>query len=283
MDARMPGARAGQAAEADTGGGDSTAQAEPPQRQQQQLSSSPPVTTTTTTTTIVAPKVVEYTSRLCLGYRERFMDPCVVGVRQVGGREVTVRLGQRPTLPGKAAVAAGNDEHEVAQATGCTVWDGALALGQYLTSLSPSALHHSSSSGGGGGGGSRAGADNHEERPNCLELGSGTGALGLTVGASGIVRSVVLTDMAAVLPLTRENMRGNRAVLADGGVLCGVAPLLWSTDSVRARQSSVAGTVSRFSTAVRSLLAGLKRSCLACCFAGGGEGTAGQLGGWPPL
>jgi hypothetical protein len=141
----------------------------------------------------------------------------------------------------------------------------------------------SSSSGGGGGGGSRAGADNHEERPNCLELGSGTGALGLTVGASGIVRSVVLTDMAAVLPLTRENMRGNRAVLADGGVLCGVAPLLWSTDSVRARQSSVAGTVSRFSTAVRSLLAGLKRSCLACCFAGGGEGTAGQLGGWPPL
>jgi methylase of polypeptide subunit release factors len=41
---------------------------------------------------------------------------------------------------------------------------------------------------------------------HALELGAGPGAAGLALAAAGLVDSVTLTDLEAVLPLTRENV-----------------------------------------------------------------------------
>jgi hypothetical protein len=68
-----------------------------------------------------------------------------------------------------------------------------------------------------------------EWRPKALEIGAGTGALGLSVAACGVVSSIVLSDMAAVLPLTQANLAKNRGVLDAVPALC--IPLLWCADS----------------------------------------------------
>lgn len=174
-----------------------------------------------------------HTSRLFLGYRERFVDDVVVKLpkrQRVGGTAggvATVSVSQRPTLPGPIGSVPGragqrlDDQHEVAQATGCTVWDGALLLGRAIASLPPVALRHSRAAGG-------TCREAETWRPKALEIGAGTGALGLSVAACGAVASMLLTDMAAVLPLTQANLTKNRSVLA---VPARCVPLLWRADS----------------------------------------------------
>lgn len=48
-----------------------------------------------------------------------------------------------------------------------------------------------------------------------LELGAGTGALGIAVAALG--GDVVLTDLPDVVPLTRQNVQLNTASFSDRG------------------------------------------------------------------
>jgi hypothetical protein len=171
-------------------------------------------------------------SRLYLGYRERFVDDCVVSLpmcgsagRRIGGKgeEATVLVSQRPTLPKavQALLESGDDSDEIAQATGCTVWDGALFLGRAIASLPPAALRHTSITT----------ALDPGWRPRGLEIGAGTGALGLSIAACGAVSSMVSTDMPAVLPLTAANIKKNQDVLSKAGAVVAAAPLLWRTNS----------------------------------------------------
>ena len=150
----------------------------------------------------------------------RFVDECAVSLPKRGGGTATVRLAQSPVLPKEGqGDQQRNCEHEVAQATGCTVWDGALLLGRAIAALPLAALAHSVRP-----------APSEGWRPRCIEIGAGTGALGLSVGAAGALSSLLLTDMPAVLPLTAANLRANRAALAAADVRCATAPLLWSPE-----------------------------------------------------
>jgi predicted nicotinamide N-methyase len=77
--------------------------------------------------------------------------------------------------------------------TGVTVWDGALLLARYL-----------------------------EQRPflvqnkHVVELGAGCGLVGLSAGALGAA-SIMLTDLAYVLPILESNLENNRSVLQGAG------------------------------------------------------------------
>lgn len=83
---------------------------------------------------------------------------------------------------------------------GLTVWDGAIVLAKYL----------------------ELNVDLVRGR-GCVELGAGTGVVGVVAAALGA--HVTLTDMEEVLPLTRINVDLNRDKLAN--VVVRVEPFLW--------------------------------------------------------
>lgn len=58
----------------------------------------------------------------------------------------------------------------------------------------------------------------------CLDLGSGTGIVGLAAAASGAFARVVLTDLPSVVPLLRENAETNSAALAGVEVVALALP-----------------------------------------------------------
>jgi len=82
-----------------------------------------------------------------------------------------------------------------------------------------------------------------ERRPDlckgarCLELGSGTGAVGLTVAAAG-ARLVVLTDTELQLPLLKRNQQEN----CPSGDAIQALPLDWRKPEQRAALEPWAGT-----------------------------------------
>lgn len=67
---------------------------------------------------------------------------------------------------------------------------------------------------------------------HALELGAGSGAVGLALAAADVVNSVTLTDLEAVLPLTRENVAfasrqsAEVATMVDAGRLI-TRPFCW--------------------------------------------------------
>ncbi|KAG0375904.1 Methyltransferase-like protein 21D [Mortierella sp. AD032] len=84
---------------------------------------------------------------------------------------------------------------------GSTVWDTAIVLAKYLEKTSVPSLVASSTS--------------QRTTLNILELGSGTGLVGLAIARmmsnAGLRARIVLTDKANVLPLLQKNMEKNPA------------------------------------------------------------------------
>eukprot|EP00965_Chrysotila_dentata_P110742 3659285-Pleurochrysis_carterae.AAC.1 len=74
------------------------------------------------------------------------------------------------------------------QATGCTVWDAGIVLGACLL---------------------QEGILNFCNGGSCLEIGSGTGIVGLAAAMTGTFKRVVLSDLGSVLALTRRNVQDN--------------------------------------------------------------------------
>ncbi|KAI8464948.1 MAG: hypothetical protein J3K34DRAFT_489495 [Monoraphidium minutum] len=100
--------------------------------------------------------------------------------------------------------------------TGSTVWDGAIVLGQFLTS-DPAALAPPRGA---------ARWPSGRVRPVVLELGAGTGAVSLCLLAARAVEGVVLTDIPDMLPHLQRNVVHNSAVANPAQTL--VASLRWS-------------------------------------------------------
>jgi len=146
-------------------------------------------------------------SRTLCGYHERFARPYVLSVDP---ESRTLSLMQSHTASSAhAAEASGSADGLV---TGCTVWDAGIVLSAYL--LQQPAVEACARGG------------------HVLELGCGTGIVGLGAALTAAFTTVVLTDMASVLELTRENVRRNCAVLPDETKVV-VEALHWDTAEAR--------------------------------------------------
>lgn len=157
--------------------------------------------------------VLPWWSRTFCGYQERFALPFKMAL---GGIALEVRqapCGGR----GHAQEASGSSD---AMCTGSTVWDAGVVLAAYLLC-----------------GASGLGCHVDEESrkatasaPRCLELGSGTGLVGLAAAASGRFGRVLLSDLATLLPLVRENLQHNAAAIPPGIEAEAIA-LQWESQS----------------------------------------------------
>ncbi|KAF9927016.1 Methyltransferase-like protein 21D [Linnemannia zychae] len=110
---------------------------------------------------------------------------------------------------------------------GSTIWDTAIVLAKYLEKSSVLTKIATSTSG-------------SRTKLNILELGSGTGLVGLAVArilsASGIKARIVLTDKANVLPLLEKNMMRNPAA----GIEIETRVLDWeSVSGIKAKPKSM--------------------------------------------
>ena len=98
--------------------------------------------------------------------------------------------------------------------TASTVWDAGIVLATHVFHKSPAA----SSSG------------------RLLDLGAGTGIVGLAAAASGRFRRVVLSDLPTVVPLLERNASANAK--ATNGTNVDVLPLTWDDDQMLDRAAS---------------------------------------------
>ena len=101
---------------------------------------------------------------------------------------------------------------------GSITWGGATVLSDYLISEGAASLLLSPLE--------RAAGPARALR--CLELGAGTGLVGLLASAA-LGAAVVSTDTADLLPLLRANQDANRAALGVGTVAC--SELAWGSDA----------------------------------------------------
>lgn len=177
-------------------------------------------------------------STITRGYHERFTRP--FGFQT-----------PRASLVIKQAVTASPGHSEEAKAsadglaTGATVWDAGVVLAEWIGSRPPPLA-------------ARAGG-------TVLDLGSGTGVVGLAAAASGAYRRVVLTDLLSVVPLLEANAHANSdALRADVHVL----PLRWgcADDEERVRALGpydvvVGGDLLYRPQVVQPLLAALSAVC----------------------
>lgn len=133
-------------------------------------------------------------SRAYLGYVERFRDDYEHEVSR-GGCVYTLRVRQAP-VASAAHTAEARGSSDGGLSTGSTVWDAGVVLGRYVATLP------------------RPG-----ERCILVELGAGTGHVGLTAAAccpddaDGRLAALVLTDLPAVLQLLEENAQRNACAL----------------------------------------------------------------------
>ncbi|KAL1518682.1 hypothetical protein AB1Y20_002969 [Prymnesium parvum] len=140
-------------------------------------------------------------SRTLSGWRHRFVLPFPLCLPDGGP---TLQIGQRPVASAAHADEAGGCADGLA--TGSTVWDAGVVLAAYV--------YRTYGRMGGG-------------RRLCLDLGAGTGVVGLAAAASGAFGHVVLTDMPSVLPLTRSNVEANAEAVRPARV--SVAQLRWDS------------------------------------------------------
>ena len=146
-----------------------------------------------------------YWSRTYCGYHERFVQPFVL---QLGDSS--------PLSLGQAAVASQAHAEEArassdGSGTGSTVWDAGIVLAAYVL---------------------REGTRERVGAGRCLDLGSGTGIVGLAAAASGAFSHVVLSDLASVVSLTEQNARRN-AVALPSGCEVRVVSMLWEREAAR--------------------------------------------------
>jgi len=85
--------------------------------------------------------------------------------------------------------------------TGVVVWDAAIVLAKYLQTV-----------------------QGQLQGRSVIELGSGTGVVGLSAAALG-ASPVLLTDLPALIELIQHNISQNSPVLTDGH--CTTTPLVW--------------------------------------------------------
>lgn len=162
-------------------------------------------------------------SRSYLGYAARFRDDYTMDVSR-GETTSVLRVRQAPV-----ASAAHSEEARGSSdgglSTGSTVWDAGIVLGRYAASLP------------------RPG-----ERCILLELGAGTGHVGLSAAACCTrgeerLAALVLTDLPAVLQLLLKNAERNAHTLPRG-VRTAVLPYRWGDAAdlagIRAELSRVA-------------------------------------------
>ena len=146
-------------------------------------------------------------SRTYAGYRERFVEPYEL---TLGGGRVVLSLEQAPCVSAEHARAA--KEGSDGSCTASTVWDAGIVLAAMVYEqwmLSDGARRTAEED-----------ATDRSKR-RCLDLGSGTGIVGLAAAACGGFSQVVLTDMPSVVPLLEHNVERNRSALMHDG-RCGL-------------------------------------------------------------
>lgn len=120
------------------------------------------------------------------------------GVLALPGRKFPLNFGGGGfTIRGKPVVI--QEVYNSGQGTGLTIWDGAVVLAKYLERMAEEQAP-----------GSVAGK-------TVLELGAGTGVVGLAAAAAGAT-TVYLTDLAYTLNNTAGNAAANAAALGDADV-----------------------------------------------------------------
>ena len=147
-------------------------------------------------------------SRTYADYRSRFVDAFKLPLSP----NKTIVLEQRPNV---SAEHAKESKHSAdGSCTASTVWDAGIVLATHVFHKSPAA----SSSG------------------RLLDLGAGTGIVGLAAAASGRFRRVVLSDLPTVVPLLERNASANAK--ATNGTNVDVLPLTWDDDQMLDRAAS---------------------------------------------
>lgn len=138
-------------------------------------------------------------SRTYLGYHERFVLPYTLELTP----EVQLEMQQMPFISAEHAKEAKASSD--GSCTASTVWDAGIVLAAHV--------YHSAT---------RASTQKNVDAASsatsmrCLDLGSGTGIVGLAAAASGAFTTVVLTDLPSVVPLLQQNTALNAAVLGRG-------------------------------------------------------------------
>lgn len=138
-------------------------------------------------------------SRTYCGYQERFVQPFQLPLG--GDRALTLTQAPRISAAHSAEASGSSDGGAT---TGATVWDAGIVLAAHL-------LQRSRGDGGG----------------VCLDLGSGTGIVGLAAAASGAFSRVLLSDMPSVVPLLSDNLQRNADVLPLRGAPVRAVALRW--------------------------------------------------------
>ena len=208
-------------------------------------------------------------SRTLCGYHERFTEPFKLKLFEIApGATGTLSIEQRPRV--SAAHAAESKASADGLCTGATVWDAGIVLGSYVRAqlerpyrdgtadLLPAAYRGASST----------------SALRCLDLGSGTGIVGLAAAASGVFERVVLTDLPSVVPLLEANAAANKDVVVSLDYRTGDSiavdveclPLRWEDESQLAAVAArgpydliVAGDVLYRPPVVAPLLGALRR------------------------
>ena len=155
-------------------------------------------------------------SRTLCGYHQRFTEPFELKLSEIARRSTrTLSIEQRPRV--SAAHAAESKASADGLCTGATVWDAGIVLASYVHARAGGADFLPIDWAGGA-------------RLRCLDLGSGTGIVGLAVAASCVFERVVLTDLPSVVPLLEANAAANSL---SGVLACTVQclPLRWEDES----------------------------------------------------
>lgn len=142
-------------------------------------------------------------SRTYCGFRERFVEPYLMRLPKA-----TISLRQAPCVSAEHAKEA--KETSDGSCTASTVWDAGIVLAAYV---------HKSEA---------RTASLEGQKRRCVDLGSGTGIVGLVAAATGAFKSVVLTDLPSVVPLLESNVEENRPSLAGVEMLS--IPLRWDDE-----------------------------------------------------
>ena len=143
-----------------------------------------------------------YWSRTLAGWRERFVLPFRFELAS-GGPVLEIQQSHTASAEHAKEAKASVD----GLATGSTVWDAGVVCAAHVY-----ASHRGQAA--------RAGVERR-----CLDLGSGTGVVGLAAAASGAFSHVMLTDLPSVVSFMQRNISANRSVTGTTEVLA--AALRW--------------------------------------------------------
>ena len=206
--------------------------ARPPNSARSKMASAAAVTSTAAEAQPDEQPELPWWSRTYAGYRERFVEPYEL---QLDDGNVVLSLEQAPCVSAEHAREAKASAD--GSCTASTVWDAGIVLATCVYQRHRSAAAAAEED-----------AEAVPRRSRCLDLGSGTGIVGLAAAASGGFSRVVLTDLPSVVPLLERNVASNRERFggSDGSgtetTACGVeaVPMRWD-DAAEVRRVSSLG------------------------------------------